>query len=364
MCAGFLLWALLNANDRAAWALGGQVQGAIAFAYLVAGLAVLQGASEAFIQSVERVGHRLGWDGFTAGTLGALVASFPEFIVIGFLVAVEPIAAFVTAAVTVFNNAICFALYTGIVPRDERGQVTLPPAMAKAGSDMLVAGSGVAFLGGVVMLIHWAAESKPNLVGGDLVVVGVVLLVVYAAYTYTLVRFYRIDESVAEAVTANRAPGWANIIALFTLGMIGAWIGGGAVVGFADTAIHELNLAPIPTSAMLAFFAGSAGYFVLWKAHRRRAYDLALSHVFGGISQAMFVSLPIALVLTAIFGFATGTALYAVPITLETALLMLLMFPMFYVLHEYMNETHPLSHLNIVAITGIYGLLFYFLLFS
>jgi hypothetical protein len=364
MAAGFVLWAGLNANDRAGWLHGGIAGPGTAAAYVVAGLAVLQGASEAFIQAVQRLGRRLRWDGFTAGTLGALVASFPEFIVIGFLVAIEPLAAFVTAAVTVFNNAMCFALYSAILPQDSQGHFPLPTPMAKAGSDMLVAGSGVAFLAGVVMLIHWAAESKPAFVGGDLIVVGFVLLAIYAAYTVTLIRYYRLDESIGDAVTDRRAPSWAPIGLLFAVGMIGSWVGGGAVVGFADTAINELNLAPIPTAAALSFFAGSSGYLVLWKAHRRRTYDLALSHVFGGISQAMFVSLPLALVFTAIWSFVAGSAEHVIPITLETALLMVLMFPLFYVLHEYMNETHPLNHLNIVALTGIYALLLYFLIFS
>jgi hypothetical protein len=229
---------------------------------------------------------------------------------------------------------------------------------------MLVAGSGVAFLAGIVMLIHWAAESKPAFVGGDLIMVGFVLLAIYAAYTITLIRHYRIDDSISDAVSDRHAPGWAPIGLLLGLGVIGSWIGGGAVVGFADTAINELNLAPIPTAAALSFFAGSAGYIVLWKAHRRRAYDLALSHVFGGISQAMFVSLPLALVFTAIWAFLAGSTEHVIPITLETALLMVLMFPLFYVLHEYMNETHPLNHLNIVALTGTYSLLIYFLVFS
>jgi hypothetical protein len=80
--------------------------------------------------------------------------------------------------------------------------------------------------------------------------------------------------------------------------------------------------------------------------------------------QVMFLSLPFAMAVTAVLGLLSDPAYYVLPINLETTLLMLLMFPLFYVLREYIAEDQPLNNLNAVAMTAIYSLLLYFLFTS
>jgi Ca2+/Na+ antiporter len=99
----------------------------------------------------------------------------------------------------------------------------------------------------------------------------------------------------------------------------------------------------------------------VWKAHRRGELGIALSNVFGGMTQVMFLLLPFSLLAIAAFGAVTGSAAFAIPINVQTTLLMLLLFPLFYVLLEYVSEDHTLSNLDAAAMTGIYLLLLYFL---
>ena len=112
---------------------------------------------------------------------------------------------------------------------------------------------------------------------------------------------------------------------------------------------------------MLAFFAGISEYIIVWKAHRRGELGIALSNVFGGMTQVMFLLLPFAMLTIGIFGLVTGSAIYAIPIELGTMLLMLLLFPLFYVLLEFIKDDHTLNNLDAAAMTGIYLLLLYFL---
>jgi hypothetical protein len=60
----------------------------------------------------------------------------------------------------------------------------------------------------------------------------------------------------------------------------------------------------------------------------------------------------------------SGAAQYAIPINPTTTLLMLLLFPLFYALYQYMEQEKSLSNLDAVGMTGIYLLLLYFLFTS
>jgi len=134
------------------------------------------------------------------------------------------------------------------------------------------------------------------------------------------------------------------------------------VSGFADTAINAFRLPEIPTAIGLAFFAGVSEYVIVFKAHRKGELGIALSNVFGGITQVMFLLWPFSLIVIGIYGL-SGSAAHVIPISFTTTMLVLLLFPLFYVLLEYIEEDHTLSNLDAAAMTFIYGLLLYILIF-
>lgn len=148
---------------------------------------------------------------------------------------------------------------------------------------------------------------------------------------------------------------------MFGLGIVGAYVGGESIGAFADTELNEVGLPTIPTASGLAFFAGISEYIIVLKAHRRGQLGIALSNVFGGMTQVMCLLLPFCMIVIAIDGVLTGSGLYAIRITTGTTLLMLLLFPLFYVLLQYISQDHTLSNLDAAAMTAIYGLLLYFL---
>ena len=148
---------------------------------------------------------------------------------------------------------------------------------------------------------------------------------------------------------------------MFALGAAGSYFGGEAIGGFADTALNELGLPAIATASGLAFFAGISEYIIVYKAHRRGELGIALSNVFGGMTQVLFLLVPFSMLVIAALGALTGSPAFAIPITTETILLMLLLFPLLYVLLQHMQEGRALSNSNAVAMTAVYILLLYFL---
>ena len=143
-----------------------------------------------------------------------------------------------------------------------------------------------------------------------------------------------------------------------------AYCGGEAIGAFAETALDSMGLPTIPTAAALAFFAGMSEYIIVYKSHRRGELGIALSNVFGGMTQVMFLLLPFGLLVIGVVGLTTGDAAFAIRINGVTMMLMLLLFPLFYALHQYISQEKTLSDLDAAAMTGIYLLLLYFLFTS
>src|SRR5205823_7746134 len=110
------------------------------------------------------------WDGFTSGTIGSLVGTLPEFVLIAFLVFVQPLAAFVTSAMNLFNNGLAFSLYSFFLPKDQKGRFVMPESLSMAGNEVLIAGSGLSLLVGLVMLGARVDGVKTSLTGVDLIV--------------------------------------------------------------------------------------------------------------------------------------------------------------------------------------------------
>ncbi|MFQ5542273.1 MAG: hypothetical protein ACE5E2_05540, partial [Candidatus Binatia bacterium] len=136
MLVGLFLWAAVAL--RGTLGLGPAriplaLEGLLSLIKLLAGLFILQGACEALMQSVERLGARLRWDGYVAGTVGEILSTLPEFVLIALVVRTEPLAAFIIAVVTIYNNALIFSIYSFFLPKDQEGKYVMPPAITKAG---------------------------------------------------------------------------------------------------------------------------------------------------------------------------------------------------------------------------------------
>lgn len=369
MGVGLAIWVLLQVNGSLQFVSEERFGLGLALVELATGLLILQGACEAFIHGVERLGARLRWDGFISGTVGSLLSTLPEFVVIAFLVKVQPLAAFVTAVVTIFNNALAFSVYSFFLPKDRRGAFAMPRSVTIAGGQILIAGAATALIVGVVMVVHQLGEMKTSLGGLDLMAIGVVLIAIYGYYIRTLVQYYGEGKDDEESVPADPArlghdTRWSAIVAMFALGLAGSYTGGESIGAFAESALGRLGLPTIPTAAALAFFAGISEYIIVYKSHRRGELGIALSNVFGGLTQVMFLLLPFGLIVIGLLGSWTGQPVYVIPISSATMLLMLLLFPLFYVLHQYMEQDKTLTNLDAAGMTGIYLLLLYFLFTS
>ena len=366
MLLGMGLWFGLTLRGSFGWSEADAHSGWLATLQLIAGLLIIQGACEAFIHGVERLGARLRWDGFISGTIGSALSTLPEFVVIAFLVLVQPLVAFVTAVVTIFNNALVFSIYSFFLPKDRKGAFDMPQSLTSAGGEILIAGGAITLIVGFVMLISRIEAPGRGLAGVDLIGIGVVLIVIYAYYLMTLVKYYGEGRDDPESMPPaperlGHDTRWPAILSMLGLGLAGSYCGGESIGAFADIAITDLGLPLVPTSAALAFFAGAAEYIIVYKSHRRGELGIALSNAFGGLTQVMFLLLPFGLLVIGIAGLATGDPLYVVPVNAVTILLMLLLFPLFYALHQCMEQDKSLSNLDAAAMTGIYALLLYFL---
>ncbi len=366
MAAGMLAWFALQINEH--WPLVTPAEHPKLFAamHLTIGLLIIQGACEAFLHGVERLGARRRWDGFISGTIGSALSTLPEFVVIAFLVLVEPMVAFVTATVTIFNNALAFSIYSFFLPKDPEGSYAMPRSLTQAGGEILIAGAAITLIIGIVMITQRLEGAHPALAGADLISIGVVLIIIYGYYLLTLVQYYGEGKDDRESVPPDpdrlgHDTSWIGIGSMMLTGIVGAYCGGEAIGAFADTAITALGLPMIPTAAGLALFAGVSEYIIVYKSHRRGELGIALSNVFGGLTQVMFLLLPFGLVVIGVAGAVTGNADFSVPVNAVSILLMLLLFPLFYALHQCMQNEKSLSNLDAAAMTGIYVLLLYFL---
>ena len=370
MLVGFALWLLVAFRDTVGFgrALGLMfVEGLVSITELLTGLFILQGACEALVQAAERLGARLRWDGYVAGTVGEICSTLPEFVVIAFIVQTEPLAAFIIAIVTIYNNALIFSIYSFFLPKNQWGQYVMPPPITKAGTEVLIAGSGICLTIGLLMLGLRTETHKEALAWPDLLVTAMVMLVIFGYYLHTLVKYYvsgAEEHRPADPHTLGHPTNWKGIIGLFMLGILGSVLGGESVSGFADEALHTFKLPAVATSLALAFFAGISEYVIVYKAHRRGELGIALSNVFGGITQVMFLVVPFTLLVIGLFNLITGDPRFVVPINFTTTSIMVLLFPLFFVLLQYIEEDHTLSNLDAAAMTGIYLFLIYVLVFT
>lgn len=366
------LWAAVVPLEAFGFALPPLFRSALS---LVIGLLFIEVACEALVTATERLAARRLWDHYVAGTVAEIVATLPEIIVICFVIPVSPLAALVIALVTIYNNALVFSVYSYFLPKDQKGRYLMPAAITEVGTQLLIAGAGIGSVIGLVMLVFSSSgHSKQAFFAVDLAVLAVIMLCVFAVYVSRLIRGYASDEaSVQEAlalgseeIEARRAHAYhqvrhtslAHIALLFVSGAVFAFIGGERVSEFASTAIDELNLNPIAAAVCLAAFAGMSEYVILWRAHRKKQYGIALANAFGGITQVMFLVLPFTLLAIAAYQGVIGFDHVDLPLafTPSNVLLFVLLFPTFYVLIALIEEDHTLGALDTITMLAIFTL--------
>jgi Ca2+/Na+ antiporter len=365
MAAGVLGWLALEFLERGARASDNTLSATtviFAVMQLVTGLLILQGACEALVQSVEHLGGRLAWDAFVAGTIAEMLATLPEFVVVVFLVQVDPTTAFTVAFITVYNNALIMSVYAFFLPRNREGLFAMPRAITRAGTEVLIAGAGLVLIVGIIKLVGATHLQQDVLAARDLIIIAVVLFSVFGLYLHTLVRHHAAAPDHDHGHEPAAHAGWGPIAALFVVGVVGAIIGGDAVSAFADDALNNFKLPSIPTAILLAFFAGVSELLIIYKAHRRRQLAIALSNAFGGVAEVMFLVVPFTMLTIGLFAVFTGNPMYAIPVNFTTTTLVLLIFPVFFVLLQYLRNEHTFSVLQAGAMTGLYVLLLYALM--
>ncbi|MGD2167815.1 MAG: sodium/calcium exchanger protein, partial [Gammaproteobacteria bacterium] len=338
---------------------------------LIVGLVILQAACDALITATERLAARKRWDHYLAGTLVEIFSTLPEFVVIAFVAAVSPLVAVITAFATIYNNALVFSLYSSFLPKDEKGKFVMPVAITEAGTQVLIAGAAI----GSVLGLHMVAlkaygSTRQSFASADLIVLGVLMWAVFGVYLYKLVTGYaKEEEAVHEALNfsaaeiahrrdtiyahVERASPW-NIAGIFSIGIVAAFLGGERVSSFAEAALADLGISVVATAIILAGFAGMSEYVILWRAHRKGQYRIALANAFGGITQVMFLVVPFTLLIVGIYQ-ALGIDLPDLPLQFSVSLTFLagLLFPTFYVLIALLEEDHTFGVLDTAIMTVI-----------
>jgi Ca2+/Na+ antiporter len=373
MALGFVLWAGVIVAQRAGvpvapWASAGMA--------LVTGLLILQAACDALVTTAERLAARLQWDHYVAGTVAEILSTLPELVVIAFVVPVSPLTAFVIALITIYNNALVFSLYSYFLPKDQQGKFLMPKPITEAGTQILIAGAAIGLILGLVMLTLASGQHpKRGFEPHDLIAIGVILLMIFAVYLFKLVKNYASEEQAvrdALALTPTQVDQRRDLVyrhvqrsslpviaLLFLAGVAGALVGGERVAEFAHGAIDDLGLNSILTALILAVFAGMSEYVILWKSHRKHEYGIALANAFGGITQVMFLVLPFTLLCIGVYQGWLNPSHAELPLefTLSNILLLLFLFPTFFVLVELLEEDHTLGVLDTTIMTAIFLLL-------
>ncbi len=341
---------------------------------LVTGLMIIQIACELLVMSTERFAARMRWDHYVAGTVAEILSTLPELVVIAFVIPVSPGAAFVIALITIYNNTLVFSLYSFFLPKNREGRFVMPRPITEAGSQVLTAGAAIGLTLGLMMLVLPGSDTdKQAFRSLDLAIVGGLLLAIFSVYVFRLVTFYAREEEMVretldlteEDIDKRRALVYRNvkpsslaaIAGLFALGVIGSVLGGEKVSDFTRGALDELGLNPVLTALVLAGFAGMSEYVILWKSHRRREYGIALANAFGGITQVMFLVLPATLIGIAAHQVLGPGAAAPIGFGLSNILLLIFLFPTFFVLLELLEDDHTFDLLDTTIMTSIVLLL-------
>ncbi|MGK0373194.1 MAG: Ca2+/Na+ antiporter [Glaciecola sp.] len=373
MAIGYLLWAVLFLLDVYSVELPHYLEATFS---LVVGLIIIQVACQVLVTATERFAARMGWTHYVAGTCAEILSTLPECVVIAFLVPVSPLAAFVVAMVTIYNNALVFSIYSYFLPKDCHGKFLMPKPITDAGTPVLIAGGALGLVLGLVMLIFSAKDHpKQSFEAIDLTVMAFILLSIFAGYMYKLLRDLGKEEEQVQ-VTLNLSDkeiaqrqqivfrnveksSLSKIFLLLAVGILGSFLGGERVAEFASLAIEGMGLNSIVAAIILAGFAGMSEYVILWTSHRKKEYGIALASAFGGIAQLLFLIVPFTFIAIAYYQTFVNPDHPDLPIlfSIPNILLLIFLFPTFHTLASLLENDHTMGILDTIIMTAIVGLL-------
>lgn len=338
------------------------------------GLAVVFGSCESMIKSVERIGKRLGWNQFVAGTMAGLASNVPEVVMLGFVLAKAPRIGFIVVMLTLHVGALAFGIYSGLLPRDDSGQARLPEALVKISTDLYAAAAGIFLSTGLLMLLMNVFDAGDHRGDGlgvvDLYVLGGLLLFVEVVAVQQLVKRFSGEKEPDESAMPDKdpPPSISSIVGFGVLGILASVVGGHAVGDFADILVEALNEAgysEMVGALILSVFAAAGALAMIVTAHRKGMVDIALAGASGQINQVPFVVLPIALIQIAVFAqlgmippLEHGGIL---PIDLETASVVLMSFPTMLILWKAVQDDGKVNWLETASMTSVFALIIYFL---
>ena len=344
--------------------------------FLFIGLIILQAACEALISSTERLAARLKWTHYVAGTVTEILATLPELVVIAFLIPISPVTALTVALITLYNNTLVFSLYSYFLPKNQSGKFLMPAPITEVGSQVLIAGAGISLSLGLIMLTFTATDhKKDSFSSADLIVLGIILLVIFSVYVYKLVTRYSKEEDqvqstlqLSEKESEERIElpyagvQQSNLIQiglLFIVGIMGSVIGGELISRFAEVSISDIGLNSLLTALLLAGFAGMSEYVILWKTHRKNEHGIALANAFGGITQVLLLILPFTVISIGLYQLFTGDVHQELPMVFDVSLILLVLFlfPTFFVLLELIAEDHTFDLLDTTIMTSMVAVL-------
>jgi hypothetical protein len=370
---GILLWLATAGLERFGFALPVVLRLAVV---LLTGLLILRTACDALITAAERIAARKNWDHYVTATLAEMLSTLPELVAICFVITVSPAAALMIALVTIYNNAFVFSVYSYFLPKNQRGRYVMPRAITEAGSQLLIAGAGLGSVIGLVMLVLVGTElDKQSFAIFDLSLLGTLMLAIFGVYMTVLIKGYaneeravrealglsgpEIEERRSDAYREVTRTSTVDIVWVLVLGIGAAFLGGERVSAFARAAIRDLEINPIATAVLLAAFAGMSEYVILWGAHRKGQYRIALANAFGGITQVMFLVLPFTMLAIGAYQAFFGFEHPELPLAFShsAVLLFLLLFPTFFVLLELIQEDHTLGALDTTIMAAIFILI-------
>ncbi|MHA1772085.1 MAG: hypothetical protein ACTSX2_12695, partial [Candidatus Thorarchaeota archaeon] len=180
---------------------------------LIAGVLVIAGSSEAFVQSVEGISTHKNLTEYVSGIYASLASTIPELSVLTFLLLAGNFEmAWVLALSTIFVNSLVFAIYTLVLPKDEHGNYTLPDAIMWVGSDLLSMGAVISLAVGFTMLMLFVFSlANPllpkSLDAGELLMFGSCLVAVFIVYLYRITKYYgKLEPQSGEEALSSTLP--------------------------------------------------------------------------------------------------------------------------------------------------------------
>ncbi len=345
---------------------------------LLGGILLIAGSCEAFVLSVEGIAHNMHLTDYVAGIYASIASTIPELFVLIFLIlGGQYEMAWILALATIFMNSLVFALYTLVLPKDDHGNFRLPDAIHHVGSDLLTMGSVISLSVALSMiLVHVFPLTSGNVLipqfldSGELILFGLCLFVVFAAYLYRITKYYgkcdptSDDPYLACEIKHDVMPKKTLIITML-FAVIGAALGGEALSTFAHFAIEEVHLPIIHAALLLVIFGGTPEYIIVASSHRKNELEIALSNAFGGIVQVFFVIFGFTMIMSGVLGFFDPVTMgqNILPIELYSVVLLLFTFPTMFILRAMITDDANINALESVSMIAVFVMMLWILLY-